>query len=209
MWFVQHETSTGILNDLDALAQMCRARSVRLCVDAVSAVGAMPVDLSAAYLASAVSGKALGAFPGLAIVLHNHSIDASSQRLPRYLDLGAYANSTGVPYSSSSNQLRALKAALQQRSDWPKHFRLIARRTRWLRTELRRLGLEVVAPDAAAAAGIVTVTLPAEVNSVRLGVALKQAGYEIATNSVYLTRRNWIQISTMWRRRRYRSCVRS
>ena len=196
LWFVQHETSTGVLNDLNALVAMCTARSIRLCVDAISSVGAMPVDLSAVHLGTAVSGKALGAFPGLAVVLHNHSIDASD-RLPRYLDLGAYANSTGVPYSSSSNQLRALKTALEQRSDWPDHFRLIARRSRWLRTELRGLGLEVVAPESAAAAGILTVALPADVNSIGLGSALKEAGCEIATNSEYLKQRNWIQISTM------------
>jgi aspartate aminotransferase-like enzyme len=45
-----------------------------VCVDAISSLGSVPLDLADVHLASGVSGKGLGAFPGLAIVFYNHDI---------------------------------------------------------------------------------------------------------------------------------------
>ncbi len=46
--FIVHcETSTGILNPLDELAALCRAREVELLVDAVASFGAVDIDAAA------------------------------------------------------------------------------------------------------------------------------------------------------------------
>src|SRR4051812_3100125 len=55
IWTVHCETSTGILNDLGALRGMCTARGIRLCLDCISSLGTIPVNLSGVYLASCVS----------------------------------------------------------------------------------------------------------------------------------------------------------
>src|SRR5262245_14336667 len=61
LWAVVSETSTGMLNDLSRLKAIARQFKLALCVDCVSAIGAVPVDLDGVYLASGASGKALAA----------------------------------------------------------------------------------------------------------------------------------------------------
>jgi aspartate aminotransferase-like enzyme len=195
LWCVHLETSTGIANDVDALAAMCRENGARLCVDAVSAFGTIRVALGEVYLASAVSGKGAGAFSGLAIVFYNHDVEPSDS-LPRYLDLGLYARHDGVPFTHSSNLVHALTASLE-RVDWEQRFDRIREASRWLRGELRSSGFTVVAPDAHAAAGVVSIALPTGLASMEVVQRLEQAGYFIAGHSEYLRRRNWIQISLM------------
>jgi aspartate aminotransferase-like enzyme len=195
VWCVQLETSTGIGNDVEALASICRMHDARLCVDAVSAFGTMPVALGEAYLASAVSGKGAGAFSGLAIVFYNHDIEPSDS-LPRYLDLGLYARHDGVPFTHSSNLVNALTTSLE-RIDWERRFDRIRDGSSWLRSELRASGFTLVAPEAHAAPGVVSIALPEGLASAEVAHRLEQAGYFIAGNSEYLLQRNWIQISLM------------
>ncbi len=159
LWCVHCETSTGILHDLAALKELCAARSVKLCVDAISSIGTVPVDLSGVWLASCASGKGLRSFPGLGMVFYNHAVREEPARLPRYLDLGLYARHQGVAFTHSSNHVQAINAAVQ-RVDWPKRFADLQATSEWLRPELRRLGLELVAPDAAASPAVMTLALP-------------------------------------------------
>ena len=111
LWFVHCETSTGVLNDLDGLRGLCAASRIGLCVDAISSIGTVPVSLEGIQFASGVSGKGLGAFPGLAMVFYRDDLRPAPSRLPRYLDLGLYASSHDVPFTHSSNLLRALHTA--------------------------------------------------------------------------------------------------
>ncbi|HKI68919.1 MAG TPA: aminotransferase class V-fold PLP-dependent enzyme, partial [Verrucomicrobiae bacterium] len=45
LWCVHCETSTGILNDLGALKALCTNSHIKLCLDGISSIGTMPVDL--------------------------------------------------------------------------------------------------------------------------------------------------------------------
>ncbi|MGH7888015.1 MAG: GNAT family N-acetyltransferase, partial [Candidatus Binatia bacterium] len=116
LWAAHCETSTGMLNDLAALKRVCAANGLRLAMDCVSSIGAVPVDLDGVFLASAASGKALGAFPGLSMVFHECECVPAPDNLPRSLDLGYYARHGGIPFTLSSNLLDALSAALERRS---------------------------------------------------------------------------------------------
>jgi aspartate aminotransferase-like enzyme/GNAT superfamily N-acetyltransferase len=196
IWFAHLETSTGVLNDLGALTTMCRDANVRVCVDAVSAFGTVPLNLEDVYFASAVSGKGAGAFAGLAIVFYNHRIDGSGARLPRYIDLALYAQGGGVPFTHSSNLLRALATSLD-RVDWDTRYRRLADTSRWLRARLRECGFALVAAEIDAAPGIVTIALPAGISSTEVDDKLRRQGYALAGSSEYLRERNWIQISVM------------
>jgi aspartate aminotransferase-like enzyme len=196
LWFVHLETSTGVLNDLAAIKTLCACCGVELCVDAISSLGTVRVDLDQVRFATTVSGKGLGAFPGVAIVFHDRPVDSSGGRLPRYLDLELYAREDGVPFTHSSNLIGALHMALQ-REGWEERFRLLAGRSRWLRGHLRRRGFDVVAPESHMAPGVVTIALPPTVRSADVGAALDGDGFAVAANSDYLRRRNWIQISVM------------
>jgi hypothetical protein len=77
------------------------------------------------WMASAVSGKALAAFPGVAIVFHDGTACTPSTRIPRYVDLGFAVAQQGVPFTQSSNLLDALGTSLTQ-MDWPARFRRLA-----------------------------------------------------------------------------------
>ena len=193
LWCVHCETSTGILADLDALKTLCAGRGVKLCLDGISAIGSLPVDLSGVYLASCASGKGLRAYPGLSMVFYSHEIAPAPDKLPRYLDLGYYGKENGTPFTFSSNLLHALHAAVK-RVNWEKRFAETAEWSAWLRSRLTELGFELVGNGMKTSPAVVTIALPPMMNSVKIGEAMQEAGYLLSYNSGYLRRKNWIQI---------------
>ncbi len=196
VWTPHCETSTGILNDLATLKNICVERGVKLCLDCISSIGTVPVDLTDVYLASCVSGKALASFPGLSMVFYNHDLAPAPKALPRYLDLGYYAAQSGMPFTQSSNLVYALQTALT-RIDWAEKYAEIAEVGAWLRARLREVGLQVLAPEGHAAPAVVTIALPPEISSKTIGGLLKKGGTLLSYNSGYLLQRNWIQICLM------------
>jgi len=196
LWCAYCETSTGLLADVDALKALCAKHGVKLCLDAISSIGTMPVDLTDVYLASCSSGKGLRAYPGSSMVFYNHDIAPAPDRLPRYLDLGYYAEESGTPFTFSSNLLHALHAAVK-RVNWEKRFAETAEWSVWLRSRLAGLGFDLIGDGAKTSPAVVTIALPAEINSVKIGEAMQEAGYLLSYNSGYLRRKNWIQICLM------------
>jgi aspartate aminotransferase-like enzyme len=196
LWFVHCETSTGVLNDFEALGARCAHLGVRMCVDAISSIGTVPLNLRSAYLASSVSGKGLRAFSGLAMVFHNHELAPAAASLPRVLDLGLYARDHSAPFTHSSNLVHALRAALRL-TDWQAHYEKLAGTSSWLRARLTRLGFALVGSAAPASPGIVTIALPEAVSSIAVSAELEAEGYLLSANSRYLADRNWIQIGLM------------
>jgi aspartate aminotransferase-like enzyme len=195
IWAVLTETSTGVLNPLAELLALSEAVGADLCLDAVSAIGLIPVDLQRVRFATAVSGKGLAAFPGLAAVFHDGRL-ACTANIPRYLDLADYEAADGVPFTHSSNLLAALDSALSL-SQWPQKFERVHQKTQLLRAALRHHGLPPLAQNAHAASGIVTVAVRQDVKAADMGAALFQQGMEIAYQSRYLQKRNWLQICLM------------
>ena len=195
VWAVHCETSTGVLNDLDALKGICLSRGKRLYLDCISSIGTVPVNLSGVRLASGVSGKGFGSFAGVSMVFHDHAI-APAPDLPRYLDLGCYGREDEVPYTFCSNLVAALRAALD-RQRFEERFSHLASLASWLRASLRDHGLSILAPDAHASPAVTTIVLPPQVRSYRVGSALEERGYELSYTSSYLRERNWIQICLM------------
>ncbi|HVV00550.1 MAG TPA: GNAT family N-acyltransferase [Verrucomicrobiae bacterium] len=196
VWCAHCETSSGALNHLEDLKALCAEFQIKLCLDCISSIGTVPVDLSGVYLASCASGKGLRAYPGLSMVFYNHEIPPSESRLPRYLDIGYYRAQSGIPFTFSSNLLHALHAALK-RVDWLKRFTELAEISKWLRHRLRELGFELVADHIANSPAVVTIALPESLNSVTIGNLIQESGYLLSYNSEYLKRRNWIQICIM------------
>lgn len=195
IWAVHCETSSGLLTDIEPLAHLAAARDMRLCLDCISSIGNVPVDLSAVYLASGTSGKGLGAYPGLALVFYNHDVQPKPQDLPRYLDLGLYAAQAGVPFTVSSNLLYALLAAVRRITPSAmggKHAVASA-----LQTRLAAMGLQLIGQDGQLSPAVVTIALPEAVSSAEVGDRLEQLGYLVSYRSGYLLARNWMQICLM------------
>src|SRR5579872_829176 len=196
LWCAHCETSTGVLNDLKALKALCAAAQVKLCLDCISSIGTLPVDLEGVWLASCASGKGLRSFPGLGMVFYNHEIRESSMPLPRYLDLELYARQQGVPFTQSSNLVYALHAAIK-RADWPARHAELTEISGWLRPRLRGLGFKILGSDGEVSPAVMTIALPVELDSVRIGGLLQEAGFLLSCNSDYLRKRNWMQICIM------------
>jgi len=194
IWFVHCETSTGMLNDLPGLQALASAHGAAACVDAISSFGLMHVDLGGVLLATAVSGKGLGALPGLAIVFHRGEAQPS-RHVPRYLDLDAYTDSGSVPYTHSSNLVSALAAALGHMNH--ERYRSVREDSALLRAGIRAAGLQCLAGEECAAPGIITVPVPSPLRSPDVALQLAADGYLVAHGSRYLRERNWIQIALM------------
>jgi aspartate aminotransferase-like enzyme len=195
IWAVLTETSTGVANSLCELRVLSESVGAELCLDAVSAIGLMPVDLQRVRFATAVSGKGLAAFPGLAAVFHDGRL-ASPERIPRYLDLSAYEAADSVPFTHSSNLLAALERSLTL-TLWPQKFEHVRQQSQALRAALRRNSIPPLARDEDAAPGIITLAIPVEVSAAEVALALAQQGIDIAYQSSYLRERNWLQIALM------------
>ncbi len=196
IWAVHCETSSGVLNDMGSMAKMCSRRSIRLCMDCISSIGTVRVDLSGIYLASGVSGKGLGAYPGLSMVYYNHALKPAPENIPRCLDLGYYALENGVPFTISSNLLYAVRAALEKFGS-ADAFDSTDRLARWMRTRLGDAGFEIVGTDGQSSPGVITLALPSSLDSRDLGRRLEEEGFHLGYNPSYLVDRNWIQIALM------------
>ena len=68
---VHCETGAGLRNDLEGIAQVCRARGKGLIVDAMSSFAALPIDVRATPFEAliAASGKCLEGVPGMGFVI--------------------------------------------------------------------------------------------------------------------------------------------
>jgi aspartate aminotransferase-like enzyme len=196
IWVVHCETSTGVLNDLELLKDICDRHRIKLCLDAVSSIGTVAVDLGGVYLATGVSGKGLASVAGLAFVFYVDELIPTDHDLPRYFDLAYYAQNEGVPFTSSSNLVAALHKALD-RLDPDRRFQEISDMSTWLRKELRSRGLQVMADDDIAMPSVISIVLPDSVESGWLGDRLEEEGYILSYQSKYLLSRNIIQIVLM------------
>jgi aspartate aminotransferase-like enzyme len=196
IWAVHCETSTGVLNDLESLSSLVFDRGLALCLDAVSSLGTVPLDLRGVHLASGVSGKGLGSLPGLCMVFARRIAPPAPRSLPRYLDLGLYAATGGVPFTGSSNLLRALHQALRRLRP-ARRFRDLAVTSHWLRQELQGRGIVVLARAAEASPAVLTIPCERGASAEAVGRKLESSGYLVHYRSEYLVRRNWIQVALM------------
>ena len=99
----QHsETSTGVINDIEAMARVTKEAGALFVVDVISSLGAVPYEGDRWGIDVAVGGsqKALSATPGLAFVSVSEAAWAASRQAknPRfYFDWAAYKKSYELP----------------------------------------------------------------------------------------------------------------
>lgn len=82
---VHLETSAGLLNPLDEIAQVCARHGKRLIVDAMSSFGATPIDLRGSGIDALVSasGKCLEGVPGMGFVIVRRALlETCARRSP-------------------------------------------------------------------------------------------------------------------------------
>ena len=114
---IHHETTTGRLNDLAAIAAVCRARGVKMLVDGVSSFGAEAIDFGGIDAVAATANKCLHGVPGAAFVIVRRAALALAASRTYYLDLGRLAklqDQRNTPFTPSVHAYYALVEALRE-----------------------------------------------------------------------------------------------
>jgi len=117
---VHHETTTGRLNPVDDIAELCVKHDVQLLLDSVSAFGAesIPFDNAALQAIAATANKCLHGIPGLAMVLCRSTALKQDIR-PRTLSLNlaswaAHQERQSTPFTPAVNAMLGLAQALKE-----------------------------------------------------------------------------------------------
>jgi alanine-glyoxylate transaminase/serine-glyoxylate transaminase/serine-pyruvate transaminase len=208
MFVVHGETSTGVVQPLEGLAEACRAHDALLAIDCVTSLAGHPLALDEAGVDAAFSGtqKCLNCPPGLA------PFTLGPRALPRldgkarswYFDLSLVlgywtsGNESHPPrayhHTAPINLVYALHEALTivdeegLETRWARH----ARAHEALRDALGELGLERLAPVGEALHPLLAVRVPDGVDeaSVRVPLLLED-GIEISGGLGPLTGKAW------------------
>ena len=196
IWFVHCETSTGVLNDLQGLQKFCENKKIKLCVDCISSIGTVSLNLSDVYLATGASGKGIGSYPGLSFVFYNIDLLPKPGLIPRYFDLGYYELSKGIPFTISSNLLYSLKKSLEL-FNVDEIYKETNNYIKWLYSELDNLDLKVISKKSFNSPALITFKLPETLSSVSIGENMESKGFYLSYKSKYLVKRNLMQIALM------------
>ncbi len=152
---VHHETTTGRLNDLDAIGALCKTRGLSLLLDGVSSFAAEAIDAEAWNLA-AVAGtanKCLHGAPGLSFVVARNALwsGAPADAGSVYLNLHAYyAGQHGEGYSPFTQAVPAafaLREALDElraHGGWAKRQLTYRQRATRIALELTSLNIDML-----------------------------------------------------------------
>lgn len=119
--FTHNETSTGVSNDIEAIAKVCQQHPAIKVVDAVSALGAIPMKMDAWGIDVVFTGsqKALMLPPGLGLVAFNERAwqAYAHSNLPKfYWDAAKVKKSLAkyqTPYTPALSLLYGLEESLQ------------------------------------------------------------------------------------------------
>lgn len=200
VWGVQLETSTGALNPAAELARALESRGVPLALDAVSALGAVPLP-TGTWAASGASGKALGALAGLCWVgARPDPVDhALAAAWPPSLNLPQQWRSATPCHTLPSPQLASLRAALYEWTPAERRalrFERYAELGRRVRAALRDAHLEPLVAEEHASPVVTTFAVPEGTSTEEYLAQLRGAGHQLAGASSYLQERDWAQIAT-------------
>jgi aspartate aminotransferase-like enzyme len=195
-----NETSTGVTNDLAAIAAAVRAAAPAepplVLVDGVSSIGALPFAMDAWGIDVAISGsqKAWMSPPGMAMIAVSQRAWKAHAvaRMPRfYWDLTKArknAEKRTTPFTPAVGVVRALQEALRlMLAEGPEE--IFARHRRigsQLRAGLEQLGLELFADPAVASDTVTAVRVPAGVDASAFIRGLRTHGVVVGSGQDWL-----------------------
>ncbi|TMK68939.1 MAG: alanine--glyoxylate aminotransferase family protein [Actinobacteria bacterium] len=184
VYLVHSETSTGVVADVQALAAVAKEAGALVVVDAVSSLGAVPLETDAWGIDVVVSGsqKALMCPPGLAFVsVSPAALEAAARSTsPRFvLDwerTRAAQAKLDAPFTPAVSLVRALDVALGLLLDegLEAAFARHARLGRACREGAKAMGLELFSPDEERSAVVTALRAPDGVDATRVVAELRE-----------------------------------
>jgi 2-aminoethylphosphonate-pyruvate transaminase len=201
---VHHETTTGRLTDLKALAELARMQDLSLLVDGVSSFGAEEIDFGDRCLAAvaATANKCLHGVPGASFVMVRRESLASACSRTYYLDLGRLAalqEKRNTPFTPAVQAYYALVEALRELEEQggrAARYRQYAALAEQVRAGLEAIGIEGLLPPAQSSVVLRSYRLPERLSYARLHDELKAAGFVIYAGQGGLSQ-TLFRISTM------------
>jgi alanine-glyoxylate transaminase/serine-glyoxylate transaminase/serine-pyruvate transaminase len=201
--FVVHgETSTGVAQPLDGLADAIHAHDGLFLVDCVTSLAGHPLDLDAAGVDAAFSGtqKCLNVPPGLAPFTVGDRGLGRLQRRSWYFDLQAMVDywfadgPRAYHHTAPINMIYALHEGLRiveeegLEARWARH----AMAHEALREALAVLGFERFAPEGEQLSSLLAVQIPEAVDDAAVrGALLREHGIEVSGGLGPLAGRAW------------------
>jgi 2-aminoethylphosphonate-pyruvate transaminase len=186
---VHHETTTGLLNPVEAVADVAAAAGRRVIVDAMSSLFGEPLDVTREGFdfVTASANKCLQGIPGISFVLARRpALEALRGRPPRsvYLDLfnhWATQEQDNTPFTPAVQVLHAMREALVELEEEGAAARIAryGENCRVLRRGMAALGFEILVPEGARSQILTTFRLPAGLGYDALHDAMKRRGYII------------------------------
>ena len=186
---VHHETTTGLLNPVEAVADVAAAAGRRVIVDAMSSLFGEPLDVTREGFdfVTASANKCLQGVPGVSFVLARRSaLEALRGRPPRsvYLDVfehWAAQEQDNTPFTPAVQVLHAMREALVELDEEGVAARIAryGKNCRVLRRGMAALGFEILVPEGARSQILTTFRLPPGVRYDPLHDAMKRRGYVI------------------------------
>jgi len=184
---VHHETTTGRLNDLGRLSELCRAHGLGLLLDGVSSFGAEALDFGDASLTAvaATANKCLHGVPGVSYVIARRAAFEKAHSRTYYLDLARLArlqDQRNTPFTPAVHAYYALLEALREFAD---EGGRVARHRRYaalaeqVRAGLAALGIDTAVPAEQSSVVLRAYRLPAGLTYETLHAELKKAGFVI------------------------------
>jgi aspartate aminotransferase-like enzyme len=183
VYLTHSETSTGVVCDVQALTAVAKEAGALVVVDAVSSLGAVPLETDAWGIDVVVSGsqKALMCPPGVAFTSVSPAALAAAERAtsPRYvMDWERTRKAQAkldAPFTPAVSIVRALDVALGLlleeglESAFDRHARL----GRACREGAKAMGLELFSPDEDRSAVVTAIRAPDRVDGTEIVSALR------------------------------------
>ena len=183
VFLVHSETSTGVVSDVQALAGVAKEAGALVVVDAVSSLGAVPLETDAWGIDVVVSGsqKELMSPPGLSFATVSAAAWARCERVttPRfYFDWRRSRTALEVgstPFTPAVATVAALDAAVRLLLDegLEHAFARHAALGRACREGAKAMGLELFSPDEERSAVVTAILTPEDANAKELVLALR------------------------------------
>ncbi|MCG8324789.1 MAG: 2-aminoethylphosphonate aminotransferase [Thiotrichales bacterium] len=204
---VQHETTTGLLNDLPAVARVCERYDVSLLLDGVSSFAAEEIDFNEWNIAAcaATANKCLHGVPGTSFVILKREALELMQATPArslYLDLSVYLQQQdrgGTPFTQSVQTFYALDEAIRELNEqggWQARRKLYRDRMQIVRDGFGEAGIMALLPLEHTSCVLHAFQLPGNISYEQLHDHLKTNGFVIYAGQGQLAK-NIFRISCM------------
>lgn len=186
---VHHETTTGRLNDIAQLGQICQRYQVELLLDSVSSFGAEAIEFAPWNLSAcaATANKCLHGVPGLSFVLVKRSIFETrpSAAGTLYLDLYRYQQEQAKGYSPFTQAVQvayALQEALKEMEEmggWTAKHNLYTQIAGQILQSLEKLGIRTLLEAKDYGCVLTSFKIPSGYSYAHIHDTLKDSGFII------------------------------